>query len=90
MYLTNERTYKRKVQELVVTRKIYSTLDDFYADMHPDLEERKIDLLVRKKIIELYMNLIFLGNNSYGINIASQNYFGKDLQDVTLLESSIL
>ncbi len=90
MYLTNERSYKRKFQELVITRKIYRTLEKFYTKKHSDLEERKIDLLVRKKIIELYMNLIFLGNNSYGVDIATQNYFGKELKDITLLESAIL
>jgi len=90
MYLTNERTYKRKIQEIIVTRKMYRILQEYYSDMYPDLDTQKVDLYVKKKIIELYMNLIFLGNNSYGINIAAKHYYDKDLQDLTLLESAIL
>ncbi len=44
----------------------------------------------KDKIMELYLNEIFLGLNSYGIAAASLNYFGKSLNDLTLDEMAYL
>jgi penicillin-binding protein 1A len=44
----------------------------------------------KDKILELYLNDIFLGFNSYGIAAASLNYFGKSLDDLTLEEMAFL
>jgi len=33
----------------------------------------------KQKILEVYLNQIYLGKHSYGIYIAAQNYFGKEL-----------
>jgi membrane peptidoglycan carboxypeptidase len=49
--------------------------------------EHKFD---KKKILELYLNQIPYGNNAYGIEKASQVYFGKSASDLTLGESAIL
>jgi penicillin-binding protein 1A len=46
--------------------------------------------LSKAQILELYLNEIFLGANSYGIVAASQNYFGKALEDLTLAEAAYL
>ncbi|OZG64743.1 transglycosylase domain-containing protein [Bifidobacterium eulemuris] len=37
-----------------------------------------------------YMNTIYLGRNSYGIQAASQAYFDKDAADLTLSEAAML
>ncbi len=42
------------------------------------------------KILELYLNEIFFGFNSYGIAAASVNYFGKSLNDLTIAEMAYL
>jgi len=89
-YLTADRSLKRKLQEVHITRKVHNMLEKNYTDEFPDYEESKIQLLVKKKILELYTNLIFLGNNSYGIWTAAKHYFNKDVQELTLLESAIL
>ena len=44
----------------------------------------------KDKILELYLNEIFLGQNSYGIASASDTYFGKPLDDITLEEAAYL
>ncbi len=44
----------------------------------------------KKEILEKYMNLIYLGNRSYGIERAAQRYFGKSAKDLDLAESSLL
>ncbi len=44
----------------------------------------------KKEILELYLNEIYLGNNSYGIAAASLNYFDKSLDDLTVDEAAFL
>lgn len=44
----------------------------------------------KEKIIEYYLNTINLGNGSYGIQKASEEYFGKDASELTVSESAVL
>ena len=46
--------------------------------------------LSKEEIMEAYLNTIYLGFNSYGIQAASQAYFSKDVQDMDLLECAAL
>gem|GEM_PF-2920552 len=75
---------------MVITRKVYKLLRNNYEDEFPSYDADKIELLVKKKILELYTNIIYLGNNSYGIGTASNHYFNKMPNELNLLESAIL
>jgi penicillin-binding protein 1A len=44
----------------------------------------------KEKILELYLNEIYLGMGSYGVAAASLNYFGKELQDLEIEEAAYL
>lgn len=45
----------------------------------------------KEEILEMYLNKIFYGQNSYGVAQAAETYFGKtDLHDLTLPEAAIL
>jgi penicillin-binding protein 1A len=44
----------------------------------------------KEKILELYLNEIFLGMNSYGVAAAGLNYFGKELQNLDIEEVAYL
>jgi penicillin-binding protein 1A len=44
----------------------------------------------KDKILELYLNEIFLGENSYGIAAAATVYFGKSLDELTLAQAAYL
>lgn len=90
VYLSNERSILRKVQEWIITRKMYTLLDKAYRESDVHISDQQADYLVRQKILELYLNQIFLWNNSYGIESAARRYFQKDLKDISLLESAIL
>ena len=46
--------------------------------------------LSKDKILELYLNEIFLGQNSYGIVAASQTYFNKMLSELSVAEAAYL
>ncbi len=44
----------------------------------------------KDQILELYMNQIFLGENSYGVAAAALNYFGKSLDELDVAEAAFL
>jgi penicillin-binding protein 1A len=44
----------------------------------------------KAKILELYLNEIYFGIGSYGIAAAALNYFGKELDEITLEEAAYL
>nr|WP_246413590.1 PBP1A family penicillin-binding protein [Rubricella aquisinus] len=47
-------------------------------------------VLEKEQILELYLNEIFLGENSYGITAAARNYFAKSLSELTPAEAAFL
>lgn len=44
----------------------------------------------KKEIIEFYVNDSYLGNGAYGVEQASQNYFGKSVSNLNLAEASFI
>ncbi len=54
------------------------------------LAVRLEETLSKEKILELYLNEIFLGQNSYGVAAAAQTYFNKALGDLTPGEAAYL
>jgi penicillin-binding protein 1A len=46
--------------------------------------------LSKEKILELYMNRIYFGSGLYGVEAASQAYFGKPAADMDLSEAALL
>lgn len=54
------------------------------------LAARLEETLSKERILELYLNEIFLGQNSYGVAAASQTYFNKPLSDLAPHEAAFL
>ncbi|MGB0589218.1 MAG: penicillin-binding protein 1A [Myxococcota bacterium] len=54
------------------------------------LARRLEDLYSKQQILTWYLNAIFLGHGSYGVQAAAQNYFRKDAWDLNLAEMAIL
>ena len=48
------------------------------------------DLGDKNRILEMYLNLIYLGQGAYGVNTAATTYFSKDLDELNLAECAIL
>ncbi|WP_372786137.1 penicillin-binding protein 1A [Phenylobacterium sp.] len=46
--------------------------------------------LSKERILELYLNEIWLGYRSYGVGAAAYNYFGKSITDLDLAQSAYL
>jgi penicillin-binding protein 1A len=49
--------------------------------------ERRYD---KNRILELYLNQIYLGSGAYGIESAAQRYFGKTLKELNIAEIAML
>jgi penicillin-binding protein 1A len=47
-------------------------------------------VLSKGEILELYLNSVFLGRGSWGIELAARSYFGKPTGELTLLEGALL
>jgi penicillin-binding protein 1A len=56
------------------------------ADVALQIERR----YSKEQILEFYLNQIFLGYNSHGVEAAARTYFGKTVQDLTLAECATL
>jgi len=54
------------------------------------LASRLEGTLVKDKILELYLNEIFLGQNSFGVTAAAQTYFNKTLEELLPQEAAYL
>ena len=70
-YLSSEKTYLRKLNEILLALKI----------------ERELD---KEKILELYLNKIYLGNRSYGVAAAAQIYYGVNLDELSLAQIAMI
>lgn len=44
----------------------------------------------KQEILETYLNVIYFGNHSYGLEQASKNYFNKSAKELSLAESATL
>jgi penicillin-binding protein 1A len=71
LFLTPERSFKRKLKEMLLAIKIERTFS-------------------KDKILEMYLNYIYLGQGAYGVEAASRIYFGKHVKDLTLDEAALL
>ena len=47
-------------------------------------------LYTKPEILEMYLNEIFMGHSAYGVQIASHQYFGKDVSELSLSQSALL
>jgi penicillin-binding protein 1A len=66
--------------EKTLTRKLYEALLAFKIEHS----------LSKEQILELYVNQIYLGQRAYGFAAASQTYFGKALNQLTVGEMAML
>jgi penicillin-binding protein 1A len=71
MFLTQERTFSRKIKEFFLAILI----------------ERKFS---KQEILQAYLNQVYFGEGAYGVETASQVYFGKHASELTLGESALL
>ncbi len=70
-FLTREKTYIRKLNEIFLALKIETELS-------------------KEKILELYLNKIYMGHRSYGVGAAAQVYYGKKVSELDLAQMAMV
>ena len=71
LFLTNERTLRRKIRELVLTIWLERTF-------------------TKNEILEIYLNRVYLGAGTWGVDAAARMYFGTSARKVTLWQAAML
>lgn len=80
----------RKHKEWLLVGKLADVIKSDIRAKFPNASSDEIDRKQKERVMELYINYIYLGNQAYGIEAASQSYFGKPAKDLTIVESAIL
>jgi len=92
MLITGEKKQGASTITMQVARNFFLTRDktiirkvkEIFISYHIE------QLLTKDEILELYVNRIYLGQRAYGVGAAAQVYFGKNVQDLTLSEMSMI
>ena len=71
LFLSNERTFGRKVNEAFLA---------LWLEGH----------LTKREILSLYLDRAYLGGGTFGVQAASEFYFGKSVRDLTLPEAAMI
>jgi penicillin-binding protein 1A len=71
VFLTPERSFKRKIQEALLAIWLESRFS-------------------KDEILQLYLNRVYLGAGTYGVDAASRRYFDKPPKALTLAESAMI
>lgn len=71
LFLTPERTTRRKVQEMLLAFWLERTYN-------------------KEQILTAYLNRVYLGAGAYGVDAASEVYFGKPVAQMNLLECAMM
>jgi penicillin-binding protein 1A len=87
----------RKVQggstiTMQAARNVFLTLDKtFRRKLQESFVTYEMDHeFTKQEIFQLYLNVIFFGQRSYGIAAAAQTYFGKSLDQLTVAQAATL
>ncbi|MGD0434083.1 MAG: PBP1A family penicillin-binding protein [Acetobacteraceae bacterium] len=71
LFLTNERTLRRKIKEFLLTLWLERTFS-------------------KREILEIYLNRVYLGAGTWGVDAASRMYFGISARKLNLWQSAVL
>ena len=71
LFLSNERTLRRKIRELLLTIWLERTF-------------------TKDEILEIYLNRVYLGAGTWGVDAASRMYFGISARNVNLWQAAML
>ncbi|MEN8107982.1 MAG: penicillin-binding protein 1A [Pseudomonadota bacterium] len=70
-YLSREKTYLRKLSEIILAFRIEQSLS-------------------KDKILELYLNKIYLGHHAYGVEAAARVYYGVGIDELSAAQTAMI
>src|SRR5438067_4014855 len=69
-----------EAKQTTVRRKVREIALAYQVDQHYSKDQ----------ILEMYLNRVYYGNQSYGVEAAAQGYFGKSAHDLDLAQSALI
>lgn len=79
------------ITQQVVKRILLSSEKSYARKIKEAVLAYRIDnYLTKEEILTIYLNNIFLGRGSYGVEAAALEFFSKHVEDLTLAESALL
>ncbi len=79
LYIGNpQRTFSRKLREACLAEKLFQQMQNRWGNQ------------ARRHILTAYLNEVFYGRHAYGVEAASQTYFSKDADKLTLPQAALL
>ncbi len=71
LFLSNARTFRRKVQEVLLT---------LWLEQH----------FTKTEILEIWLNRVYLGSGTWGVDAAARLYFGISARKLSLWQSAVI
>ena len=79
------------ITQQVVKRILLTSEKSFARKIREAVLAYRIDnYLSKEEILQIYLNNIFLGHGSYGVEAAAQEYFSKHVENLNLAEATVL
>jgi membrane peptidoglycan carboxypeptidase len=89
LFFSTERTLERKVSEILLALQ----LEAQYARHYPGIDTTAwapAHPLYKDRLLELYLNTVFFGANSYGIGDAAETFFARAPGELSLQQAALL
>ena len=88
-------TITQQLLKNTVLAEVWASETSFIEKLERKIQEQYLAIQLEKKvskdwIMENYLNAINLSQNTLGVQVASQRYFGKDVSELTLSECTVL
>lgn len=92
LILTGRKSSGGSTLTMQLTRHVFLSLQrTFSRKFNEILLALRIEKeLTKEEILELYVNLMFLGKRAYGIEAASEVYYGKTVSQLSLAQQAML
>lgn len=78
--ITQQLVKMLKPRSRTYKNKLYEAIDSIKLEKY----------LSKEEIITIYLNRVFFGNNNYGIGVAVDSYFKKNIADIDVNEAAFL
>ncbi|MBR3299402.1 MAG: transglycosylase domain-containing protein [Clostridia bacterium] len=88
----NSRTHGGStITQQLIKKKVLSNIQSYKRKIQEAYLAYELEHeLPKDKILEAYMNDVYLGDSNYGFKTAAKDYFGKELNELTIRECAML
>jgi penicillin-binding protein 1A len=79
------------ITQQLVKNTLTGNADTLSRKVHEALDAMRVESTYSKnQILHMYLSQVYLGNSAYGFEAASEYYFGREVQDLSLAQSATL